>query len=456
MTGAIIGDLAAWTWKYDRDAFYPQLVSDKAECSAWGKMLLTAGKILFRDQNISREIYKQSFTFTNGLEQQIGAVMRVIPVAWLYDTEKEVTNAAQIYSLKMDKEDWYASHFMAKLIFALRKGATKKEAAMVEHIGTFRSFTKETHWKQSNGVLGMLIRAWMAFYDSFDFTSALHNAMKLPGNRHVNGILVGALAGAMYGCSFRILKKKYTSDNTAFKYIELPTVIKEQLSDWKDYQRQKRIFFCKNDAMTNVELHPWLSANIPEPYTKRLINKELYRRILKAFTTSWDCRYGFYLDDGRIYIYRSGFLLCRFRLNIGEPIADFQIAADAQQNAAIIAFENAMESVEHRWYLVADSDEERPANLKHCKYYQGETECPKQFQNTIAAKFWHGEMMFIVHQLDLNHWKQIAMHTKENLNEDQLQFISQYSEEQFAIILYIEELYSKWCPYDNLEWIYQY
>ena len=50
-------------------------------------------------------------------------------------------------------------------------------------------------------------------------------------------------------------------------------------------------------------------------------------------------------------------------------------------------------------------------------------------------------MMFIVNKLDVNHWKQIAMHTKEDLNEDQLQFISKYSEEQFAIILYIEELY---------------
>ena len=91
--------------------------------------------------------------------------------------------------------------------------------------------------------------------------------------------------------------------------------------------------------------------------------------------------------------------------------------------------------------MIADSGEERPANLKYCKYYHGETECPKQIQNTIAAKFWHGEMMFIVNKLDVNHWKQIAMHTKEDLNEDQLQFISKYSEEQFAIILYIEELY---------------
>lgn len=456
MIGAIIGDLSAWTWEHEPDSFYPNLVSQKAVCSSWGEMLLTAGNTLRKNKDISRDEFKRFFSFQDGWEQEMGAVMRAIPVAWLYDTEKEVDHATRLYSLKMDKEDWYASHFMAKLIFSLRNGATKKEAALVEHVSPFRSFTKGDNWKNGKGPLGYLVRAWMAFYDAFDFTSALHNAMKLPGDRRVNGILVGALADAMYGCSFRMLKRKYTSDNIAFKYIELPTFIKEKLFDWKNYERQKRTFFCKNDAMTNVELHPWLSANLPEPYTKLPINKELYRRILKAFTTSSDYKYGLYLDDGRIYVYRSGFLHCRFKINIGEPITDFQIAADNQQNAAIIAFENAMESVEYRWYLIADSSEKRPENLKYCKYYHGETLCPDHLKNTVAAKFWQGEMMFIVHKLDMNHWKQIAMRTKEGLNTDQLQLISQYSEEQFAIILYIEELYSKWCPYDDMKWIYLY
>lgn len=456
MTGAIIGDLAAWTWECDCDAFYPQLVSDKAECSAWGKMLLTAGKILFRDKNISREIYKQSFTFTNGLEQQIGAVMRVIPVAWLYDTEKEVTNAAQIYSLKMDKEDWYASHFMVKLIFALRKGATKKEAAMVDHIDTFRSFTKEAHWKQSNGVLGMLVRAWMAFYDSFDFTSALHNAMKLPGDKHVNGILVGALAEAMYGCRLRLLKKKFCVQDSPYEYIALPAQLREELAKWQDYERKTRTFFPKNAALTNVELHPWVNIPVPAPYTIMPINKELARRILIAFETGWEHRFGFYLDDGKIYVYRSGFLLCRFQMTIGKPIHNFQIAADFDVKMAQEAFKNAMESVECYWYRLAESKEVLPEYRRYCKYYHGETMCPLSMKDTISAKFWQGEMMFIVNHQDMETWKQKAKCVKEKLTPDKLQFISQYSEEQFAIILYIEELYSKWCPYDNLEWIYQY
>ena len=39
------------------------------------------------------------------------------------------------------------------------------------------------------------------------------------------------------------------------------------------------------------------------------------RRIIKGFYTDWEARFGFYLDNGRIYIYRSHYLLGRFRLN---------------------------------------------------------------------------------------------------------------------------------------------
>src|SRR5574344_1671159 len=77
--------------------------------------------------------------------------------------------------------------------------------------------------------------------------------------------------------------------------------------------RTKRTFFPKNNACTNVERHLWV--DVQTPYDHKEISEELRRRILKAFTTSWDDRFGFYLDDGWIYIYRSYCLLYRFRLD---------------------------------------------------------------------------------------------------------------------------------------------
>ena len=71
----------------------------------------------------------------------------------------------------------------------------------------------------------------MAFYDSFDYGSALHNAMKLPGDRHLNAIIVGALADAMYGCDMYLVKKKYgeTSHLNIEKMID-----KDIIESWKE------------------------------------------------------------------------------------------------------------------------------------------------------------------------------------------------------------------------------
>ena len=36
MIGAVIGDLAAWTWEHDRQCFYDRLLSPKAQLSGYG------------------------------------------------------------------------------------------------------------------------------------------------------------------------------------------------------------------------------------------------------------------------------------------------------------------------------------------------------------------------------------------------------------------------------------
>lgn len=38
-----------------------------------------------------------------------------------------------------------------------------------------------------------------------------------------------------------------------------------------------------------------------------------YRRHIRSSHTGWEYRYGIYLDDGWVYVYRSAVLLARFR-----------------------------------------------------------------------------------------------------------------------------------------------
>ena len=45
---------------------------------------------------------------------------------------------------------------------------------------------------------------------------------------------------------------------------------------------------------------------------------------------------------------------------------------------------------------------------------------------------------------------------RKNYRGEKLFAAMKYKPEQFAILLYIENLYAKWHPYDSLDWIYCY
>lgn len=352
MIGAFIGDLASWTWINDHDKFYSQLYSDVAQKSVYSDVMLFTAKTLIESPNISRDEFMRMHQCYFGIgNAKVNAdydLLRSIVIGWMYD-EDSISHAIHSYCFCDEKEEAYASHFMAKLIYKLRTGSTKIDAAQVEFCGTFRSFTKEEHWKTGNGVLSYLVRAWMSFYDAFDFGSAIHNAVKKPGNMTLNCILAGALADAMYGCENYFVKNKFEGG----RYIEHLDFVDSSLYD---LHHSKRTFFPKNNARTNVERHYWFNASCP--YSDKVITPELKCRITKAFYTGWEARFGFYLDDGWFYVYRSFILLARFKLKEQSDgtyrIANYQKSDESKQydldNTAINC---AMYSVEHNWDFVS-------------------------------------------------------------------------------------------------------
>lgn len=147
--------LAAWTWGQNKETFFRQLVSSEAS-SSWmvEELLLTADTLaLERDSDINVH---------ECLGMRISpeaTVMRAIVIGWLYDTEAETASAFQEYGFTYGKEDWYAGAFMWKLIFALRHGASKKDALMVENVSFFKGFVEDISWNEQSSILGILIRA---------------------------------------------------------------------------------------------------------------------------------------------------------------------------------------------------------------------------------------------------------------------------------------------------------
>lgn len=341
MVGAFVGDLAGWTWLHDKDSFYPHLVADGAEKSVYSEVMLSTVQILIETPNITRDEFAESqrniFRTYNSKICAEYALVRSIVIGWLFEND-EIYQACHDYCLCDDKEDMYATSFLSKLIYALRNGETKNVAAQIDFCGTFRSFTKKEHWKNGNGPLSYLVRAWKSFYDAFDFGSTIHNAVRQSGNTILNCILAGALADAMYGCDLYYVKKQYKGGG----FVPKPSFLSPRV-----YQicQENRRFFAKNNALTNVDRHNW--NNRTNPLSDKIITSDLKGRIWRAFYTNEDIGYGLYLDDGWVYVYRKYRLFSRFALEEQSDgtykICRYQIADENEDDVPVMEALRAIE-----------------------------------------------------------------------------------------------------------------
>lgn len=310
MLGAIAGDLAAWTYENDRECFFASLTSKDAVLSDLGKTAFeTALWSLERKQNDFIELRIEPPSNHTGYSNRL---IQLATLAWqnenpqsLFKSEKDI-----FYD---DKEGMYAGNIIVELIQSLYIGKSKKEALSGYFGKIFAQMKAGWKWKDSkpsDGLLTYMMRAWHCFETAWDFTSAIHNAAQWPDvDRHLLCSLTGALAEAMYGCEYRLLKEKYGTN--WYNYVAYPDAINEAIVRIKDHQYEKRNFFPKNSALTNVERHIW--THYDSSFENRRFTPEEYRRHIRSSYTGWENRYGIYLDDGWVYVYRSAVLLARFR-----------------------------------------------------------------------------------------------------------------------------------------------
>lgn len=336
MIGAVIGDLAAWTWEHDRECFYQRLVSPEAKLSGYGLLPITMWPMILEGGAILK--HRLYMTCGKALAHSRCAGIAV-PDDWyrwgLTDYEKAIPfelKVALIMSgiinsgylsenrqgeLYWDtifhggKQKYYVMYLMA-ILRRLNEGATKDEAVegLPEVVFNYYPTGTPHKWRET---LEYTTFAWRCFYYSWDFTSALHNAAKCPANRRLAMMLTGALADSMYGSGYSMTKVKYGGK---YEFIEFPPSLPATLTDHIRHIRltefNDRHIFKKNDALTNVEQHIW--KDIENPYSDRMIDKEFKDKMMKAYCTDLNNRYGVYLDNGWFYVYRSHHLLLRYKL----------------------------------------------------------------------------------------------------------------------------------------------
>lgn len=466
MLGGLYGDLAADTYLRDKKAFYRELFDEQATLSQYGREILAHAAVLgdenrFDANRAIQEYRKLGIDITkNNYEPDIIKLWTILfaTSAWWHD---EIFDNRETYfrPQPFEKEEGYFHRFINILIPSLLHGDTKDE--VYSKLGdVFRGIRHDWDWKNTEGgMLSYLLRAWDCFYNSFDFGSAIHNAVKCVGDTRLNATLTGMIAEAMYGCEQYYIKKKYAGEDNFSRYLELPNTIAEryrpEFDIIKQQERWQTFFFKKNNARTNVEWHKF--TPIENRYTDNVITPELHRRILKAFYTGWDSRYGFYLDNGWVYLYRSFCVIGRFRLKQLDDgtyrIVDTQ-KSDENKDFYIAMGDGALHTVEYSWEMHSDF------HLKYYPLFYGNPEehgCPYP-DGSDEAKFWHGEKMFYETQRNnIGKWLESGRQAiKELRNPKLIAKARRVGPESFAVLFYINTLYAKWCPMEDDGWVLSY
>lgn len=434
MIGGIIGDLAASTYLRNPKVFYKQLFDDKATLSEYGlSILATVDYIKFLLEtrrascaDIVKSHFRKNYEFLNlsekALQWETECNLRLTPtapgmllnrLATYYEffdlTDNNGWNV--IIDACAEKEEGYANIIIGEIITWLRSGKSKQY--ILDNVNSvFIESVPSWEWKEKETSLCLLKRAWECFYNSFDFGSAIHNAVRYPNsNTRQIASLTGLIAEAMYGCDSYFIKTKFNPAQPEVD-LQLPLSLSRIYQSLFDFahkeQNWRNVFWPKNNSRTNINWH--LYTPFKSRFEGLIISAEIQRRILRSFQTSWDARYSFYLDNGWVYLCRSFSILGRFKLTRHENGYKLTNIQQSDENQDFDnGFDDALGVVTRGWAIYGQ------LTFKYISPWNENTvsTCPQKYIDTKSQMFWEGEKEFYQTQMDnlglwINEGKQLG------------------------------------------------
>jgi len=147
--------------------------------------------------SFSPNLIKWRKSNTIGTSHGNGAMMRISPVGYMFDSEKEVIENAKLATIPShnSKEAIDSATVVALMIFYARKGYTKDEIFKMMNIEVkYIPFTKfNTTCEETIG------NCLYALYNSNTFEDAIRKTLLMGGDTDTNSAIVGSMAEAMYG-----------------------------------------------------------------------------------------------------------------------------------------------------------------------------------------------------------------------------------------------------------------
>ncbi len=236
MYGAIIGDLAGSIYEFDQlkniqSITMNNLIEDNAFYSDDTILTIAIMDAIFHNKDYNYYLrkyieeyseYKPNFTpyFKSSFSPNLikwsklniigtshgnGAMMRISPVGYMFNSEEEVIENARLATIPShnSKEAIDSATVIALIIYYFRKGYSKDEIFNMMDIGVmYTPFTKfNTTCEETIG------NCLYALYNSSSFEDAIRRTLLMGGDTDTNCAIVGSMAEAMYGIDNELIEK---------------------------------------------------------------------------------------------------------------------------------------------------------------------------------------------------------------------------------------------------------
>ena len=165
----------------------------------------------------SPNLIKWSNSNVIGTSHGNGAMMRISPVGYMFDSEKDVIENAKLATIPShnSKEAIDSATLIALMIYYSRKGYTKDEIYEMMNIDVkYNTFVKfNTTCEETLG------NCMYALYNSNSFEDAIRKTLLMGGDTDTNCAIVGSIAEAMYGIDNEVIEK--VNDKIPKKFVKI-------------------------------------------------------------------------------------------------------------------------------------------------------------------------------------------------------------------------------------------
>ncbi len=236
MYGAIIGDLAGSIYEYDqikkiKSIHMNNLIEDKSFFSDDTILTIAILEAVLDNKDYDYYLrkyiqefkdYKPSFkpyfnspfsprlirwSETKGISDSHGngAMMRISPIGYMFDSEMDVIENARLATIPShySQESIDSATTIALIIYYLRNGLSKEEIFKKMDLAIkYKPFTRfNTTCEETIG------NCLYAFYNSNSFEDSIRKTLLMGGDTDTNAAIVGSMSEALYGIDDSLIEK---------------------------------------------------------------------------------------------------------------------------------------------------------------------------------------------------------------------------------------------------------